>query len=393
MVTDKEEKNEELVDELGDFPSFDLPEFSLEEDKDKDKDNEEHIIDSAQEEVQEEKIVDQEIPPSRETPSEEKKDNSSSRMSVSLALAKALHEGGYISDYDEKSIKDGGLENIFDLLDAEMNKRVDAYIDTLDNDLKDIVQAKEAGVNLEEFKKLKSNVIELKTITNEKLEADVELRKKILKTYYKETSKMSDQSIDKIIQRTIDLDEDLDESKNALSELITIRDQKAASQKQEAINLAEKRKNDAKNKLTEIQTSIKEFSEIIPGIKLSDKDRANLYKTVTDVVSTIKDRAGNDIPLNAVMANRAKNPVKWDGIVAYFHQIGLLNFDDKGKWTPNFSKLISGGKSKAVKELEGALEKNNFIFDTGKGAADFSNSEIEPTLEGVNFNFLSTNDE
>lgn len=316
--------------------------------------------------------------------------DSSLHKSASITLAKALHEGGYLSDFDEKEIEEGGIESVFSLLDKETDLRAQKYIDSLDDDLKDIVEARAAGVNLDDYKRVKLSELKLVSITDEQIEENQPLREKLLTAHFKATTSLSDEKIKKYVDRSIDLDEDVSDAKEAQKELLKIDKLKQAEMKRSAIESQTTRQKDAKKKLSLIQSQIDEMKEIIPDVKLNSKDRQNLYKTLTEVVETVSDN-GQNIPMNAVMANRAKNPVQWDIATAYLHDIGYFNFDKSGAWKPDFSKLTKTSKSNIMKDLEKVLASEENISqskgtsgDHGFGESDLDNLTF-PIRRGKGF--------
>jgi hypothetical protein len=111
--------------------------------------------------------------------------------------------------------------------------------------------------------------------------------------------------------------------------------------------------------LEKIQKTIENTEEVIPGIKLSKKDKDVIYKSMTTVVSTSE----NGQPMNAVMAMRAKNPIEFEKRLHYFTALGF--FDEKA----DFSKIVATAKTSATKELEKVLSSNR-SFKTG-GADNF----------------------
>jgi len=320
--------------------------------------------------------------------------DSSSRKSASRTLAKALYEEGILSDFDDEEFDEKeGLQGVFDLVTKELDKRAQNYVSGLDTNLKEIADAIDSGVDLQQYKKIKSSEAQLNKVTDEHLEADVELRKSVIRAYYKETSPLwSDAMIEKKINQSVDIDEDLEEAKAMKADLLKFRKEQAKDLQAQATQTQSQLRKDAEKRLSNIKSQVEDTAELIPGIKISKQERSTLYKTLTEVVDTVQDKSGKDIPLTAVMANRAKNPVQWDLITAYFHQLGLYKFNTEGSWKPDFSKLTKSSKSKAIKELESVLTDESLKqtkASTGYSGKEQFESDLDslPTFGKAGRNF------
>jgi acyl-homoserine lactone acylase PvdQ len=73
--------------------------------------------------------------------------------------------------------------------------------------------------------------------------------------------------------------------------------------------------------------------------------------SIFSMITTPVKQDANGQALNAVMAKRAEDPIKYALMEAYFVKLGL--FDGK------FDKIVAKAKTQAVKELETKLSTNN----------------------------------
>lgn len=244
-----------------------------------------------------------------------------------------------------------GFDGSMDTLTEAFKKReyrvgvemVEDYKSQLPLELKVLADNWEEGVPLNELIDIRSNKIKYSTITDEKLEESLDTQKSVYKDYLKQTTKYSDAKIDKEITRLIDLDELKDEAKDVLKELKKIQvdaeeNLKKETKRQRDVRLAENQKT-----IKEYEKYIKSAKEIVPGLKLDEKEQAKVLNNIINPVGL--DPYGN--PVSYIANLRNEDPYRFDTAVTYLAEV-TKGFTD-------WSKIVKVGETKAVKGLENIL--------------------------------------
>lgn len=279
------------------------------------------------------------------------------------SLASALTEEGIISS-PENPITDP--QSLFDHIKKEIEKN--EYSDLTDTQ-KEYLEALRNGIPAEEFKQVKNFEQQLSSINEDSLADDLELRKTLI------MQDLINQGVDqakaeKLTQRSIDLNEDLNDAKEALESVKKFTKDsfqaKIEAQKQANIDLEKKQLDEIKK----LKNKVLETNEIIPSVKINEKQKLEIYDSMTKIVG--KDKSGR--PLNAVMKYRDEN--KEDFTIKMHYLFHLTN------GFKNFDKLIANTKSKAVKDLDDTLKANSFI-PSGQQARNNPDYEIDDNMKVV----------
>ena len=342
---EKEEKNEEegLID--------------LEENIDG---NEEEIEDEVEDEETE-----QEDPSSKKQPPQSK----SKTSSPLTPYAQLLIDEGVLPNLDIKKF-DGTTDSLKEAMVEEIVGAVESYKDSLPIEIKHLINNYEEGVPFEKLLEINKIETDVAKISEESLEEDTNLQKKLVTDYLKKTTKFSETKINKLVEGYEDSGDLEDEAKSSLSELQKI----VKTEKEKAINEAKLLKDqNEENRKTELKTlhdKIKATEEIIPGLKLNQKVKDNIYSSMTTPVGY--DQAGR--PVNKIVAARMENPVDFELKLHYLFEV-TKGFKD-------FSKLVEKGKKDTIKSFEEAVsnldnsEKNETQENKvlGKKSNDFFKS-------------------
>lgn len=315
---------------------------SNKEAKKEDKKEEEGLIDleTLEEETEEEtEENEEEVKPSSND--SEKKPSSS----PFTPYAKLLKEEGILPNLNMEEF-DGTADGLKTAMINEIVEAVEMYKDTLPTRVKDLINNYEEGVPLEELLKIDKEELQVLSLDEEKIKEDISLQKETVRNYLKKTSKFSDKKIENQIQYYEDsgeLEEEALTAANELKDLIKVEKEQAvdnAKQREKALQ------DRAKEDLANLNKRIQETTEIIPGLKLNDKVKSELIKSMT--VPAGKDKNGN--PINRIVAARMENPMEFEIKLHYFFEI-TKGFTD-------FSKLVEKGKKDTIKEFEEAISKN-----------------------------------
>ena len=346
------------VDGVGDSSGFVETTKTTDDNKEtkkEDKKEEEGLIDleelEEEEEEQEEEIEEEEKPSSTNP---DKKQSSS----PFTPYAKLLKEEGVLPNLNMEDF-DGTAEGLKTAMINEIVGAVEMYKDTLPSRVKDLINNYEEGVPLEELLKIDKEEVQTLSLDEDKIKEDISLQKKTVRDYLKKTSKFSDKKIDNQIQYYEDSGELEEEALNAAAELKEL----IQTEKTQAVEQAKQKEKmiqeQARAELANLNKRVQEATEIIPGLKLNDRVKSELIKSMT--VPAGKDKNGN--PVNRIVAARMGNPMEFEIKLHYLFEI-TKGFSD-------FSKLVEKGKKDTMKEFEEAISKTETMtegtFQTREG--------------------------
>lgn len=281
------------------------------------------------------------------------------------AFGSTLVEKGVFNEELFKDF-DGTIDGLVTAVDKEIGYGIESYKESLPDVLRELIDNYEEGVPLEDLISSKSREISYNSITNEKLEEDTELQKEIVKQYLHSTG-LKENKIKKLIETYEDTDDLFNEAKDALGEIKEILKKEQAYAKIEQEKERKLNEQRTQQLLNTVETTISKTEEIVPGLKLNDKIRKELYSSMTQ--PTGRDAEGN--PVNKVMEIRAKDPIKFEMTLHYLASLGVF----EGKW----DKVISTAKTSSVKELEKLIKSNDNKF-SGSGKANIPASESTTNL-------------
>lgn len=228
-----------------------------------------------------------------------------------INLFQVFAEEGIISLGEEESVpEDADLEwfatKAKEKVQADVDSAIAEYKESLPDEVRYLLDNYDSGVSIQDLLQADKKVMEVASISEEKLEESEGLQKDLLAKYLRLSGETEEDIRDTIIDYE---DSGLLEkmSKKAHSKLI----QYEAAQKQNLVQREKQRAIEQKQQyqswLSSMKDTIDSKEEIFPGIKLTDKQRKDLYRGITQV-----DKSGK----NAVMKYRESNP-DFDLQVAY----------------------------------------------------------------------------
>ena len=283
--------------------------------------------------------------PTTEVVEEENKPPSSQEIKDSSRLTpyfKLLVEEGAFTE-DDFNKWDGTTDGLMDLEHSKMNDRWSSYKEeTLHPRVKWLQDNLEEGVAFEKLLKTDSERAELGVITEEALTDNTELQKKVAQTYFRKTTRFSDDAIQRSISRLEDSGELETESKTFSTELVKINEEEAAQDLQTAKTERIAAIRAQEENLSNFKDTLNKTEEIIPGLKVNNLMREKIFSTLTTQTSV--DELGN--ALNKITEARVKDPVNFEIKLAYLFEL-TNGFTDYGS-------LSSSGKKKAFKDFENA---------------------------------------
>lgn len=145
----------------------------------------------------------------------------------------------------------------------------------------------------------------------------------------------------KLTDRSLELGDDVEDAAGALNDLKSINEKKMEEQRQ----LAESEKGEAQTKVKKIEKQILETEEILPGMKIPERKRKELFDQMTQPVKVTEQG-----PIYAIQELRAKDPVTFDLKLHYLASLGLFNDN------PDISVFGRTSNSKNVKKFTDSLE-------------------------------------
>lgn len=319
----------------------------------------------------EEKPVEEEVNFSNDKPtitvrdSEEESDNTDSFSSEDVDIWKNFAEAGIIDLEEDDDTSDKDLQWFADKAKEKINNNVTSavedYKESLPDEIKYLLENHEKGVNVFDLLKADKKVIEYDSLTSEQISENESLQKKLLSEFYHLQGE-SPEDIDDMIE-DIEVAGLLEKQANrAAKKLSQVQMQERNRIIEEQKQQETERKNHYDSAITSLKNSIYEKEEIIPGIKLSEKQKKEVYQGITKF-----DREGK----NEVMKFREKNP-EFDLVVAYLATV--MSKEDKINW----DMLTTVAETKATKNLK-AKAKN----------ADLSSSSTKRrTLKGIDISIM-----
>ncbi len=288
-------------------------------------------------------------------------------------FASALHEKGFLSSFDSEEFNkfvaehDGDeYEAFFEFVNKEIDNRADFIKGSLQEDQLEYLTALANGVPDNVYRESKAKEVEYLKITEDSIEDDTDLQRKLYTDFLKQTTKFTDEKIAKLVKQKEDLGELAEEALEALPVLKNGHKDRIAAEQERA---ARQMELDKERKLAELETlknKVESTSEIIPNVKLTPVVQKKMFDILTKPAAQTKTGQS----LNAIQAARMENPMEFDIKLAY-----LFNLTDGFK---NMKSLASNATTSAVKTLKETLDRDkaNLFIQTGKGS-NFSTSSTK----------------
>ena len=294
----------------------------------------------------------------------------SSQKNPYSSLATALAEEGVLPSFNPEKDK---IQNVEDLIEAFRKEIKNNEFKDLTPEQKEYLEAIRTGVKPDVYQQYKSAEQQLNEITDAEISENQELRKQLIVADFLEKG-IPKEKAEKLAQRSIDIGEDEADAKEALSSLKQLQLQKIELEKAQAIKAKQDAEEQNKKELQTLKDTINKQTEIIPGIKLTDKVKSEVFEQATRPAAQLP----NGTYINAVMKAKLEDPVGFETKLNYLFYV-TKGFSD-------FSKIATTQKSKAVRELDDFVKGNTFI-PSGKAAT--GNLDYTPNLDGFDPNEIA----
>ena len=277
------------------------------------------------------------------------------------SFASELHSKGVLPSLDLESTKIEDTDSLATVIKGEIDTQAKAYI--ISKIGEQGFDALEKGVSLAQYQEHTNTVQQLDNITDDVLEDDLELSKRVVLQDYINQG-LTEQRAKHILQKSIDLGEDslIEDAKQSIVSLkayenLRIEQEKInASQRQaEAVQAQEKIDNDLKQ-------AIYSKKAFIEGLEVNKTIQDKVYKAITQVVGESPD----GVMENQLMKDRRENPVDFDAKLYYLYEL-TGGFKD-------FSKITTKATSRAASDFERALRQTKFESGGNPTYVDDANS-------------------
>lgn len=257
------------------------------------------------------------------------------------------------------------FEDIVSEMPPKMRKQFELFMNGLDEDT-----AITGG----------SKLIDYASVTREDLESNTQKAEQLYRELLK-TKGFSEDKINKYVERAKDLDEIVDEGLEAAQVLNQEVQKQLEYKKQEEQYIAQKRQQEAQQRLQALKATINQTPEIFKNVPLTEKMKEQLYKSMTETVAYDENKQ----PLNKVAALSRKNPDGFRLQLHYLTELGLFNMDEKGNIKPDLTKIMRLAETKVSRSIEDRLKKA--AFKTGSNISNNLNDKEVDVLTSLE-NFL-----
>lgn len=292
-----------------------------------------------------------------ETPPKTKGSSSSSPIKP---FVKALAEEGFLpsiedEDFDKLVEEQGGpMEALMELSRRAIKEDIEEYKKNADADFKAFIEARDSGLDLNEWADIQEAKKFYGSITEDKIDEDETIQKDLIREHLR-IKGVDEETIDATIDSFETTGKLADNAKKAHKNLVKFTDEQESKLKEDKAKRDEADRKAREESVKNLRKEVDVMNEIIPGIKINKQTKDKIFSNITTVVKT----GSNGEPMNAAMAKRAEDPLKYAIIENYLIELGVFD----GKW----DKVIARSKSRAVSELEKTLsDKNNTDFKGGK---------------------------
>lgn len=319
-----------------------------------------------EEEVAEE---DKEIEEDNSDP-ESSDDDGDSSPSLYSSLAKVLAEEGLLPSFNEEDQK---LETKEDFIEAFRKEIKNSEYAGLNETQRKYLEGLGNGIPEDDVRQQITIESQLNNITEDEIKSNQELRKQIilndfiLKGYNKEKA-------EKLTQRSFDIGEDESDALEAMNDVKGFYQKEYDRKVKEAQDAKKQAEEQSAKQLEDLRKTITEFKEVIPGVKVSEKDKTKIYEMATKPVAQLQ----NGTYINALMKAKIEDPVNFEAKLNYLFYI-TKEFKD-------FDIIKKTQKSKATKELSDFVKGNTF---TPSGSSSTDNLDFDPYKSGFSSDVIN----
>lgn len=276
-----------------------------------------------------------------DTTEEEIKDTKEDEPEVSAnkIMADWLAQNELLS-YKEDEFEDSEdfIKNKYnEIVETKVTSGIEDWKNSLPEQLKELATNWQDGVPLHELLQTEARISEYSNIKVEDIKEDVSLQKEVVKQHLLINGYDEDEADTKVekYEENLMLEE---ESLVALRKLVKAETKYKEQLISESKFQAEEFRKEQEVKLKQYEDSVKAIKEIVPGLKITDKEQREILNLTTKIVG--KDKQGR--PINGLKKLELEDP-NFLAKVAYF--AGVLKFDIEP-----LKKIATTAATKKVKE-------------------------------------------
>jgi hypothetical protein len=315
-----------------------------------DESTEENVEETTEENTNESSEEDED---SSEEVASEDEDEGGDENSPNLysSLASVLHEQGLLPSLDLDSNEVKNIDDITTAFKSEIEANVkQRLVETLGEDGYEAVTN---GVPLSELAKVKDNQTALESITDDTLQEDPELAKRVIYQDYINQG-MSEDRAKRLLKRIVDAGDDavLEDAAESLQSLKAYEQRQIEVRKEEFKKQQELVAKQQEEVEKQVKDKIYNSNELLKGMKLNKAIKDKVYKSMTEIVGKNQD----GVLENRLMRDRRTNPVEFDTKLYYLYEL-TNGFQD-------FTKISNTTKTSAISDLERSIRQTNHQ-DTG----------------------------
>jgi len=270
------------------------------------------------------------------------------------SLAKALGEEGFLPSLDNydtidsfdklgDQIKEANKKTLSDALGFDISN-----VNSLNDIQKEYLNALSQGIPADKFIAAKQNEFDINSITDDAIEADVELRRSVIINGYVVKGVTEAKAV-KLAQMHIDLAEDVEEAKSSRDELkqAIIASNQREFEYQKQIN--SERVSEQKKYEESLKKSFYDTDKIGNSLDITRQLKDKMYDSIMKPVAKLEDGT----LVNAITKYQIENPIDFQHKMAWLFTIseGFKNFD---------TFINTKATSKAAAQLESVLNSTNF---------------------------------
>lgn len=284
-----------------------------------------------------------------------------------VPFAKHLAEEGVILDDDLENF-DGTLESLVTKIKDTIDHYRKSDIEQLPENARSFIEMVKSGVPIDKAQSIVKEQISINDIKVEDIEEDEDIQKNIVRQYLKRLGN-EDEDIEEQIEYLSTIDKLEQKATVFHSKLKEDLKREEQVEKDKAVAAEQFRKQEIAKQLEMVKKSIETMEEVVPGVKMSKKDKETVFKNLTTPYALDENKQ----PITFVQSVRNEDPVKFEIILNYLASKGVFKGD--------FSSLINISKSKVVEDLDKALEKHSFQGSKGSSTVNKRNQDRDKEAE------------
>jgi hypothetical protein len=249
---------------------------------------------------------------------EEEEETGGSNDSAVKVWAEFASERGLI-DLDEGEEIGDTEEFLVNKFNAKVEKVFQSYKDSLPETLKELLEAHEQGISIEDLLQSESRIAEYSSIDDNKLAEDTDLQKNIVKAFLRSQDFEEDEITEKLekYEDALMLE---GEAKSALKKLIKLEQREKEAYIKEAQHAEKTATEQYNQRIQSFTKSVMDKDEIIAGIPVTKEQKEEIVKLTTKPVAVAK----NGMPITALKKMEMEDP---DFLTKLAYVAGVLNWD------------------------------------------------------------------